>query len=394
MKIQQIQNRDITFQTLHLDNKVTNKYCASFFLNNQNIKKCADKFDALICHGKQYQKNNALQAQREKFKLLTGMLCGGVGAIGATLACSIGTGGIGALLIPLCASSSYLMGYVVASCSPFYKNDNKDSQFNNKNNENNSGRVDFHNVFSKTFLLPLKVTQGSVKEREAKSDEYFNHFLNEFISQKECNTNTYINSIHKALGNKKIKCYVNNSESTITGSLKNIVMGDINDKNAYYYGYEIQLGQDSKGNILNKSTAIHEARHLFDRLFNPKYSVLRADARANSVEELSSFIVDTQTFFHNKKSFNKTLNELTKNLPDDVAINTLQLSRYNLKSERNAYKSELRFVKGMNVFKNLLSIINSLCAIQVYHFDEREKAVEVKLLQLLKKVREEIKQGS
>ena len=106
MKIQQIQNRDITFQTLHLDNKVTNKYCASFFLNNQNIKKCADKFDALICHGKQYQKNNALQAQREKFKLLTGMLCGGVGAIGATLACSIGTGGIGALLIPLCASSS------------------------------------------------------------------------------------------------------------------------------------------------------------------------------------------------------------------------------------------------------------------------------------------------
>lgn len=237
------------------------------------------------------------------------------------------------------------------------------------------------NIISKNVRFPYEYIKGSEKQRFFKAQEAANDLFEKM--QKKYGDVWTLQDIREEIDNLpyKIKCkVVKEDKKGYMGNLKEIVsvefkkfmetkkLNEQNKKSIIPYlevslnGFELKLRTD-KSNSINKFTAIHEIRHLFDRLYSPKFCVMRRNTLAASTDEQYNAwdkIRDLLFDFNKEISMKKIKNEVKNNLQiisDDKRIDILQGFRNKLKSEKNAYHQEMgaymenhEFIKMIDCF--------------------------------------------
>ena len=159
---------------------------------------------------------------------------------------------------------------------------------------------------------------------------------------------------------------------------------------AFYTGYKMEV-KKQKGKLnCSKSTLVHETRHLFDMLCNPKYKMARHYKNLDDhklikhYSDIKKFV--TEPDYYNPKrvlglkipSFEEELRLKLEGLENREVIDILQISRYHLKSEKNAYKDAGKFELKSYPFslKMLLAYINLRCDTQrMFNFCEKERVL-------------------
>lgn len=231
-----------------------------------------------------------------------------------------------------------------------------------------------------TAKLPFDVCRGSAKFRNNLAGEYTKRFIQKMDEYSPQNSPLDIEVFQKCI-DETISPYridynvKREPEGSFCGTLKSLykVMGDENGKICfvYNYGYDIFLRLDESGRyIRDKRTAVHETRHLFDHICNPKINGLRINEQFNnqSLDQISFDIIDMtlenkgleQTKYPSIiKEYRKKLNEYFDKLNPAIRIELLQKLRYSLQTEVNAYNEEIKLVQrgGLKtLFKNFKNI--------------------------------------
>lgn len=151
---------------------------------------------------------------------------------------------------------------------------------------------------------------------------------------------------------------------------------DINLLNTTNYDHEIMyknynLHFENENDIIKTEhpIIIHEIRHLFDYMCNPKYLMTRGSKFINrdyikKYNEIISYIKQdkykpkTILGIFKKQTFEPELREKLSGLDNDFIINLLQRARYTIKTELNAYKDTemVIFLKSPFSLNNLISL--------------------------------------
>ena len=257
------------------------------------------------------------------------------------------------------------------------------------------------NRFLQQALLPFDIVKGGVGVRNNKADKYWKRFLNEYVKEDNSSIDYYKKCIDKALEPNVINYKILPEEREYSGSIGvNVSLSPHENGGLYinHYGYKLSLPIDEATNLIkNPKTAAHEARHLFDYLFQPKIAALRAKYLVNKrecdadVEDLRTNILETILAKFKKNVFEKNANDIIDSLPEDVAIEALQKCRYSLKTEKNAYRGEILYLLKTNPLKNMDEILGMIKFCRNCHFQTRIKFVEAKLKTLISQVRADIR---
>ena len=220
--------------------------------------------------------------------------------------------------------------------------------------------------------LSLQIIKGSPKQRNKMASRISRQFYTKLLSvsnSNSCSIKDFCENLNKLLHNKINFGIFKQENPKYKGSIKHNITGTTCNSNGIISllidGYKIFLPLDKNGqNITNKFTAIHEARHLFDHVFNPKTNQYRLQNLYGKIDfeskkdYLSDMFLDKLDNPVNMKKFEKSVRELTETMPDDITIDALQTIRNRLKSEINAYGDEMRsMAKGLGLFYNLPEII-------------------------------------
>lgn len=257
------------------------------------------------------------------------------------------------------------------------------------------------NMFLQQARLPFDIVKGSVGIRNNKADKYWKRFLNEYVKEDNSSIDYYKKCIDKALEPNVINYKILPEEREYSGSIGvNVSLSPHENGGLYinHYGYKLSLPIDEATNLIkNPKTAAHEARHLFDYLFQPKIAALRAKYLVNNrecdadVDDLRTNILETILAKFKKNVFEKNANDIIYSLPKDVAIEALQKCRYSLKTEKNAYRGEILYLLKTNPLKNMDEILGMIKFCKNCHFQTRIKFVEAKLKTLISQVRADIR---
>lgn len=126
-------------------------------------------------------------------------------------------------------------------------------------------------------------------------------------------------------------------------------------------GYKLYIRTNNE-KIENKYAVIHEVRHLFDHLCNPKIiGLLRRNIMVAAPKEQSKAYNDIYEMFLDYKKYpNFEPKEILKKLdiiPNYKKINILQGIRNTIKTEVNAYSQELR-EQCKEPFTEIIDILN------------------------------------
>ena len=259
------------------------------------------------------------------------------------------------------------------------------------------------NRCAKNTLLPFNLTKGNVKERNANAWKYWGKFLDNFLQNDECSVDTFRSSIDKALEPYKINYEILPEKSFSSLGFTGVNVSVLPHSNGGLYieriGYKIGLPISSKDKktIYNDTTAVHEARHFFEYLFQPKSACIRAKELVNNpnsdddVEKLREVVLKDFSSRFNKKHFTQKVESILNKLPDNVAIEILQKLRYSLKGEYDAMSSEIKYLARQNPIKNFSRILNTFALRQFCSYKAKDKIITLKLKNLLAKARSEIK---
>ena len=263
-------------------------------------------------------------------------------------------------------------------------------------------QLKIQNRCAENTLLPFNLVKGSVKERNAKSWQYWNKFLDKFMQAEECTVDTFRNAIDSTIEPNKINYKILKEKNLYFSGSTGIDIKLLPHENGGLYvqrvGYKIKLpiSKNSK-TILNKLTAVHEARHLFDYLLQPKTACLRAKELVNNekydndVDKLRTItLIDVKKKF-SRKDFEQNFEKTLDKLPDNIAIEALQKLRTSLMTEINASKCELKYLIKNNPLKNFGKIIRIFLFYNNCNFKTKEKFVSIKLKELLEKARNDLR---
>lgn len=263
-------------------------------------------------------------------------------------------------------------------------------------------QLKIQNRCAENTLLPFNLVKGSVKERNAKSWQYWNKFLDKFMQAEECTVDTFRNAIDSAIEPNKINYKILKEKNLYfcgsTGFDINLLPHENGGLYVQRIGYKIKLPISRDGKtILNKLTAVHEARHLFDYLLQPKTACLRGKELYhnkhcdNDVDALKKLTLADVGNKFSLKDFEKKFNNILEKLPDNVAIEALQKLRTSLMTEINAGKCELKYLIKNNPLKNFGKIIQIFMFYNNCNFKTKEKFVSIKLKELLEKARNDLR---
>lgn len=251
--------------------------------------------------------------------------------------------------------------------------------------------------------LPLSRIKGSVNSRNRKASQECRRFQKEFekyCSGPVCKVNDFKKCLDNILAPHKINYIVEQEENeAFKGSLGTIIKlsadkeGNIIINNT---GYKFLLPLDEeKEIILNKYTAMHETRHFFDRLYNPKQNILRCNNMINDhqydnvAEEIRNVNFNNLDNPIKMSDFKTKTDKLLKRLPANIAIDVLQSVKYGLQSEMNAYKDEIKYMLKDGYFKD--GFILAIFLGRNCKFKSKLKYVKNKLQEIIKSERREIK---
>lgn len=220
--------------------------------------------------------------------------------------------------------------------------------------------------------LPLERIRGTERQR-FKQAELLNKKLIDVLEPstngKHLNMLKFTNEIEKILAPDKILFYITKAPENFDGTIRRVLQYDkyTPEVKTSIPNYEMTLPTNGKNQITNKYTAYHQAKHLFDFLFNPKIAKFRLKGK------YSSFVTP---FIENKKmefekllfNFNKRqkkseiiqqARKLTKEIPDELAIDEFQSMRNVLKSKISTHKQDLAYLLK-KPFQNRKAILNNI----------------------------------
>ena len=233
--------------------------------------------------------------------------------------------------------------------------------------------------------------QAYATKLSAKFQEYLLQNSDEKISIKD-----YKKYFERVINSKGISInFVQLSTSGINASVSPDIKlyREKNDKNslfAFYTGYKMEV-RKQKGKLnCSRITLVHETRHLFDMLCNPKYKMARHYKNLDNSEIIKQFsdiknFVTKSDYYNPKRilgfklpSFEKELRLKLEGLKNTDVIDILQISRYHLKSEKNAYNDAEKFELKSYPFslKLLLACFNlHRDTEKSFNFNEKERVL-------------------
>lgn len=227
---------------------------------------------------------------------------------------------------------------------------------------------------SKNAKLPFAVCRGSevIRYNKAKKcSDKLKYAIEKRCVGDEISVKDYKNSIDSILLKHKINYKIIPSLSGSYGThSSNIERADqinrTSDNTVRTYtnikvtGHKIALKMNETNDVIkDKYVALHEARHLFDSIFNPKTLNIRYK---NYKKDFHAIDVRTDVYnLFEEHSYNKAFKSKVKlelsSVDDFQAIDILQIIRAAMKSEKNAYNDELKYLLK-NPVKNAFKIID------------------------------------
>ena len=228
------------------------------------------------------------------------------------------------------------------------------------------------NTLLPSAKLPLERIRGTERQR-FKQAELLNKKLIEVLEPstngKHLNMLKFTNEIEKILAPDKILFYITKAPENFDGTIRRVLQYDkyTPEVKTSIPNYEMTLPTNGKNQITNKYTAYHQAKHLFDFLFNPKIAKFRLKGEYNSF--VTHFIENKKMEFEKLLfNFNKRqkkseiiqqARKLTKEIPDELAIDEFQSMRNVLKSEISTHKQDLAYLLK-KTFQNRKAILNNI----------------------------------
>lgn len=228
------------------------------------------------------------------------------------------------------------------------------------------------NTLLPSAKLPLERIRGTERQR-FKQAELLNKKLIEVLEPstngKHLNMLKFTNEIEKILAPDKILFYITKAPENFDGTIRRVLQYDkyTPEVKTSIPNYEMTLPTNGKNQITNKYTAYHQAKHLFDFLFNPKIAKFRLKGEYNSF--VTPFIENKKMEFEKLLfNFNKRqkkseiiqqARKLTKEIPDELAIDEFQSMRNVLKSEISTHKQDLAYLLK-KPFQNRKAILNNI----------------------------------
>ena len=250
-------------------------------------------------------------------------------------------------------------------------------------------------------IIKLPSTSRTLPLREQcanKMSEQFQAMLlnvqEPFISIKD-----YKNYISKIIGSKSLGLSIaqlssNDVNASITPKIK--LYRYKNEPEQYfsdYIGYKMEVKHKKNKIRCSKATLVHETRHLFDMLCNPKYKMARHYKNLDDKSVINKFI-DIKNFIecpceYSPKnfigikipSFEKELRAKLEGLSNTQIIDILQICRYHLKSEQNAYSDAEKYN-----FKSYPKTLKTYVTIMQMHFDTKRNFQFVEKERVIKKL--------
>lgn len=262
--------------------------------------------------------------------------------------------------------------------------------------------------------LPLEMCKGTEKERNALAAKYTKELmvgLDAISHKKLCYVTDFINLINKIVAPAKINFEIKPLEgkfnifSMIQGAMGVKINYDkrlVTDKKGVYYsildrsidGYKflLHLSKNEKF-IKDKYAALHEARHLFDHICNPKTIMPRFVTLRTAQTKIEAYNKAHDSFLSDISSCKKIHKKTTKLLSilsNEEAVNCLQSIRSSLKTEINAYKDSVDYL-SQSPLKNIVQLEATYEFLLTHNYKKRLKLANEMLAQYLSKARNEIR---
>lgn len=228
--------------------------------------------------------------------------------------------------------------------------------------------------------LPLEICRGNVKQRYKLAADYNDRFVKMMDkyshSKRILDVDIYKKCLDETLFPHRINYEITRQEDFWAGTLEpvyDVVMRDNTNNSAFINntGFKIYFKLDDSGKyILNKHIAVHETRHLFDHICNPKTNNLKCNEEFNSIADIDKFCYEINDMtFRNKglispyeksflESYKFKLCDNLEKLHPYLQIEVLQKIRYSLQTEINAYSDEIKYLKSGGVINRLKNIVN------------------------------------
>ena len=239
-------------------------------------------------------------------------------------------------------------------------------------------------IDSQKTKLPYKIARGSANDRIKKAIQYSDKFfdnIKDTFKKGDISTRTFASVLRKTAGGK---VGIDVIESLQPGA----VIYPSLDANGVFIGHTILLPVNAfskKISAMSTKTFMHEVFHFFDHLLNPKYNRRTANLINSGISyEIGPFY--TEKVYTKEKLTNKMLDDVLKGLTSQQKIDALQYFRYNLILERNAYQESAKYQRMMEKALNTGYREETYKGSQ-YHFDEKIKLIEEKLLRVIQKER-------
>lgn len=240
--------------------------------------------------------------------------------------------------------------------------------------------IKLHIDKTKTFL-PLGLSKGTVQERlqnaTAMNLAFYKNLQDEFVN-REVRPAVFKRVLQKSTG-AKIGIDIIQPLDYNTTKL------GLNLRNGKIKGYVLSLPCNIlNGNVLQRYQRVFllETQKFFNEICNPKFLTRKISVfnKISSAGEVNDFYMKN---IQGKNILSENdLNKLLKTLRANDKINTLQLFRYTLQSEKNTRQAERLLDKSIEKAENL-KLIGKNYDLTDYKYDEKLTLLNSKLLKVL-----------
>lgn len=260
-------------------------------------------------------------------------------------------------------------------------------------------------TLSANAKLPLKVCRGTSFKRYKLAERLNEKLYNELATfdVHNCPVQAFKNALNRVIAPHKIDYKIENITNNETSLNYIAALGkyidlkinkDKSPKEIIIKGFKFLL-PIKNNKISNKIAALHEARHFFDHICNPKTTEFNT-AKLHSQAEIYNRRSNVYNIFVSSYEQNLDLNIISESakmhldsIPDEYAIDVLNSIRYNIKSEINAYKDEIKFLKKSKANKQEIRSLKTF--IKSAKFKEKLKIANKLLSDRLQTARENLK---
>ena len=252
--------------------------------------------------------------------------------------------------------------------------------------------------------LPLSKVRGSAAARDALAAQYssiYTQELDKLSTNNTCTVENFKKAIKNTLGDNNIKFNVLPVEADVAhGALSKTaksetkqIKNNVYNVNSQISGYNFYFPLDSTNSVIkNKNITVHEARHFFDYICNPKtitiptYKLINEKQRLKDFHKVYNSFLKDYTIFRSIKTFKKDVRTRLDKMPNEDAISVLQTVRHSMKSEINAYIDEHKYMRK-NPVRNFYGLLHSCNYLAVMRYDKKLKFANELLAEKLKEAK-------